>query len=181
MDEIIKIEENSSESKYFEVLSQFKVRSANLLNELNDDSKEKNSNNLAELHLSSNHEINIVRLSSEFKMLRRELPVFFMNSIFLVHNEKLFNKIMFLIIGAENTPYANGAFQFNLEISANYPQIPPKCEILTGRENVRFNPNLYQDGKVCLFFAWNLEGKEIVRNGIQTNQIFFKFFFLCNL
>ena len=172
-DDIIKIEENSLESKYVEVMSQFKVRSTNInMKEFNAGASKKFQDNAIMLNLSANHEINMVRLSSEFKMLRRELPVFLTNSIFLAHDETYFDKIMFLIIGAENTPYANGAFIFKLQIPPNYPQIPPICEIMTGRGNVRFNPNLYQEGKVCLSLLGTWKGKESETWDANKSNIF---------
>lgn len=56
-----------------------------------------------------------------------------------------------LIFGAEDTPYAHGAFEFDIFFENNYPSQPPKVNLTTtGQGNVRFNPNLYACGKVCL-------------------------------
>ena len=56
-----------------------------------------------------------------------------------------------MIMGAAGTPYAHGAFVFDLFFPNNYPQSPPKCLLTTtGGGTVRFNPNLYNTGNVCL-------------------------------
>ena len=56
-----------------------------------------------------------------------------------------------LIIGPEDTPYDSGAFVFDVYFPANYPGSPPTVLLrTTGGGSVRFNPNLYNCGKVCL-------------------------------
>ena len=56
-----------------------------------------------------------------------------------------------LIAGAEGTPYATGLFEYHVYLNDDYPNNPPKCNLeTTGSGNVRFNPNLYSCGKVCL-------------------------------
>ena len=47
--------------------------------------------------------------------------------------------------------YAHGAFDFDLYWKWNYPREPPKMNLMTtGGQAVRFNPNLYSCGKVCI-------------------------------
>ena len=56
-----------------------------------------------------------------------------------------------LITGPSNTPYDSGCFVFDIYFPANYPKVPPKVNLdTTGAGTVRFNPNLYNCGKVCL-------------------------------
>ena len=56
-----------------------------------------------------------------------------------------------LITGPEDTPYANGFFYLVIQVEPDYPSSPPKVKIMTtGGGQVRFNPNLYANGKVCL-------------------------------
>ena len=53
-----------------------------------------------------------------------------------------------LIIAPEGTPYENGCFEFDILLPLNYPDVPPKVNIVTtASSSVRFNPNLYSDGK----------------------------------
>ena len=59
--------------------------------------------------------------------------------------------IRFLVIAPVDTPYSNGCFEFEMVIGNNYPNGPPRVQLLTtGRGSFRFNPNLYDNGKVCL-------------------------------
>lgn len=57
---------------------------------------------------------------------------------------------MAISAGPEGTPYAYGCFFFDFYLH-DYPNSPPKAKFLTtGGSTVRFNPNLYSCGKVCL-------------------------------
>ncbi len=56
-----------------------------------------------------------------------------------------------IIIGPESTPYEGGFFYFFIKLPSNYPFTPPMITLMTTDQNtVRFNPNLYKCGKVCL-------------------------------
>ena len=78
----------------------------------------------------------------------------FMNNkpdgIYLYINKKNFYKNYALIIGPKNTPYFGGFFLFEIVFPKNYPKKPPSVKFLTINNQVRFNPNLYENGKVCL-------------------------------
>jgi len=51
--------------------------------------------------------------------------------------------------GPEDTPYSGGLFTFDIMCPADYPNAPPKVNLATtGGGSVRFNPNLYNCGKV---------------------------------
>jgi ubiquitin-protein ligase len=57
----------------------------------------------------------------------------------------------FLIIPNEDTPYKYGCFVFDVYLSPDFPNVPPHvCHVTSKKNNFRFNPNLYSDGKVCL-------------------------------
>ena len=71
--------------------------------------------------------------------------------IFMIPEEENISKIHAIISGAENTPYEGGFFYFFLRMPPDYPIVPPKVKFMTtGNGMVRFNPNLYANGKVCL-------------------------------
>eukprot|EP00756_Hemistasia_phaeocysticola_P063905 Hpha_TRINITY_DN7374_c0_g1::TRINITY_DN7374_c0_g1_i1::g.10102::m.10102/K10585/UBE2Z; ubiquitin-conjugating enzyme E2 Z len=64
-----------------------------------------------------------------------------------------------LIEGPAGTPYEGGVFYFILWFPPRFPLLPPKVRFATtdgGR--VRFNPNLYADGKVCLSVLGTFSG-----------------------
>lgn len=93
----------------------------------------------------------ILRLSQELADLSSSLPCEHTNSIFVRCDKSRIDVINVLIMGSKDTPYANGAFTFDVYCDDSYPNNPPKMLITTtGQGKVRFNPNLYSCGKVCL-------------------------------
>ncbi|KAI0828834.1 hypothetical protein BC628DRAFT_1408922 [Trametes gibbosa] len=68
--------------------------------------------------------------------------------------------IKIMIAGPEGTPYAGGLFEFDCFIPLEYPNRPPLMHLrTTGQGTVRFNPNLYNDGKVCLSLLGTWKGR----------------------
>lgn len=55
-----------------------------------------------------------------------------------------------MIIGPEHTPYFGGFYLFEIKFPKNYPDKSPSVKFITIDGKVRFNPNLYEGGKVCL-------------------------------
>jgi len=55
-----------------------------------------------------------------------------------------------LIVGPKHTPYFGGFYLFEIKFPNNYPNRSPTVNFLTIDGKVRFNPNLYEGGKVCL-------------------------------
>jgi ubiquitin-protein ligase len=55
------------------------------------------------------------------------------------------------IVGPEGTPYSGAPFIFKIRFLSSYPSAPPRCRLMTTHGGtVRFGPNLYANGKVCL-------------------------------
>ena len=66
-------------------------------------------------------------------------------------NSNNLGNIRALMSGVESTPYEHGLYLFDIILPTNYPAEPPVMKILTtGNGVVRFNPNLYNNGFVCL-------------------------------
>ena len=78
--------------------------------------------------------------------------------IYLYVNKKEITKQYALIIGPENTPYFGGFFFFEIIYPDDYPKKSPQVKFLTIDKKVRFNPNLYEDGKVCLSILGTWQG-----------------------
>jgi ubiquitin-protein ligase len=55
-----------------------------------------------------------------------------------------------MIIGPSDTPYFGGFYFFQLTYPNDYPHSPPKVKYFTNGNDIRFNPNLYKCGKVCI-------------------------------
>ena len=79
------------------------------------------------------------------------------SGIYISPNKKDITNIKVLIIGPSGTPYQNGCFLFELNFNENYPREPPKAKFHTINNSIRFHPNLYAGGKVCLSIlgTWN--------------------------
>lgn len=89
----------------------------------------------------------IIRIQHELRGMMRD-PVPF---IYVSADESNVTKITALIIGPLETPYAGGFFRFDMRVVPEYPMKPPKVTFeTTDGGRVRFNPNLYDDGNVCL-------------------------------
>ena len=72
------------------------------------------------------------------------------NGIFVRPDETDITKMKAMIIGPEGTPYQGGFYFFNINFPTNYPMKNPDVKFCTLNPYVRFNPNLYTEGKVCL-------------------------------
>jgi ubiquitin-conjugating enzyme E2 Z len=72
------------------------------------------------------------------------------DGIYLSIDKQNLMKQYALIIGPKDTPYFGGFFFFEIIYPENYPTNSPQVTLLTIEKNVRFNPNLYECGKVCL-------------------------------
>jgi len=72
------------------------------------------------------------------------------NGIYYIHDDTDILKGYALIIGQSDTPYFGGNYFFEFTYPADYPHSPPKVKYWTNGNNIRFNPNLYVCGKVCV-------------------------------
>eukprot|EP00927_Polykrikos_kofoidii_P046693 TRINITY_DN40848_c0_g1_i1.p1 TRINITY_DN40848_c0_g1~~TRINITY_DN40848_c0_g1_i1.p1 ORF type:complete len:1003 (-),score=160.28 TRINITY_DN40848_c0_g1_i1:51-2756(-) len=62
------------------------------------------------------------------------------------------------LVGPEGTPYSDALFFFDVHLPPTYPQIPPQVRFWSFGENL--NPNLYENGKVCLSLLGTWSGKD---------------------
>jgi ubiquitin-conjugating enzyme E2 Z len=72
------------------------------------------------------------------------------NGIYYIHDDTDMMKGYALIIGPSDTPYFGGNYFFEFNYPNDFPHSPPKVKYWTNGNNVRFNPNLYTCGKVCV-------------------------------
>ena len=78
-----------------------------------------------------------------------------------------------LITPSSSTPYSYGVFIFDMLIPADYPRVSPQMKFLTtGNGKVRFNPNLYNCGKVCLSLLGTWSGEPWNPNVSNLTQLF---------
>jgi len=113
-----------------------------------------------------NHKIEsstMIRLLTEYQSIKNTLPLNWESSIWCFTSNKHYNISTFLISGPKDTPYENGLFEFHVYFPSNYPIKPPNIIFNTTgipKGSVRFNPNLYNNGKVCLSLLGTWEGYE---------------------
>eukprot|EP01103_Thecamoeba_quadrilineata_P003184 TRINITY_DN1298_c0_g1_i2.p1 TRINITY_DN1298_c0_g1~~TRINITY_DN1298_c0_g1_i2.p1 ORF type:complete len:329 (-),score=64.07 TRINITY_DN1298_c0_g1_i2:28-1014(-) len=92
-----------------------------------------------------------LRIAQEQASLINSLPLNVDSSVFVRYDEERLDVMQVLITGPPDTPYSAGCFHFDVFFPNNYPASPPKINLMTtGAGTVRFNPNLYNCGKVCL-------------------------------
>lgn len=72
------------------------------------------------------------------------------NGIYYVHDDSDMMKGYALIVGPSDTPYFGGYYFFEIMYPYDYPHSPPKVKYCTNGNDIRFNPNLYKCGKVCV-------------------------------
>jgi baculoviral IAP repeat-containing protein 6 len=124
------------------------------------------------------------RVSSELSDLSEALPISLESAVFFRAMEDCMSVCQMLIIAPTDTPYAGGCFLFDLFLPPEYPQRPPLVQIrTTGNGSVRFNPNLYADGKVCLSLlgtwhgdaaeSWNAHSSTLLQLAISIQSLIF--------
>ena len=107
----------------------------------------------------------VQRITKEIADLKNQLPAEASHSIYVVAHSERVDVMKAIIIGAEGTPYAHGAFEFIIYCGNGFPAVPPKVLLLTtGFGTVRFNPNLYACGKVCLSILGTWSGRNASEN-----------------
>lgn len=100
------------------------------------------------------------RIINEIKELESSCEILKQNGVYFHYEETNINIIYAMLIGPKGTPYENGFYFFKFEYPESYPMQPPSAKYCTQGNlvnphtnkayHVRFNPNLYVDGKVCL-------------------------------
>lgn len=103
----------------------------------------------------------IMRITSEFSSMRMNLPNNWDTSIVVKACSDNLNIFSFVITGPKDTPYHNGIYEFHAYFPKDYPNTEPKVLLdTTGNSSVRFNPNLYNCGKVCLSLLGTWSGQD---------------------
>lgn len=101
------------------------------------------------------------RVISEITSFKNGLPLNYESTIWLRVPKTNMNLFTFIISGPKDTPYENGLFKFDAYLPYNYPGVEPKVLLkTTGNGTVRFNPNLYNCGKVCLSLLGTWSGDQ---------------------
>lgn len=138
---IIKKEKELSE--YEKIFNKYKLTYVNSFKNYND----------KQINLTNE---TIYKLQKEFKILKNGIILSENSNVFFVINNNDISQMRFIISGSKDTPYEYGLYIFDMFIDEGYPKNPPKVKFVNNG-NKRFNPNLYDTGKVCLSLlgTWN--------------------------
>ncbi|KAI0584771.1 Ubiquitin-protein ligase [Pyrenophora tritici-repentis] len=98
-------------------------------------------------HTSASSSTFMRRIAKEHKILRTSLPP----GIYVRTWESRLDLLRVLMIGPNDTPYEYAPFVIDFHLSSTYPQQAPEAYFHSWTNgNGPVNPNLYEDGKICL-------------------------------
>ena len=96
------------------------------------------------------------RIRKEHKILLTSLPP----NIYVRSFESRLDLFRCLIFGPENTPYEYAPFVIDLSLPSNFPSSPPHAYFHSWTHGLgRVNPNLYEEGRICLSLLGTWPGK----------------------
>ena len=113
----------------------------------------------------------VKRINREIKALTKALPCEPSGAVFINIDSSNMSRMKVLISGTEDSPYEHGLFLFDIKLDQSYPSTPPKMTIkTTGDGTLRFNPNLYDSGYVCLSIinTWGGDPEEMWNPSYST-------------
>jgi ubiquitin-conjugating enzyme E2 O len=90
----------------------------------------------------------------QWSILKKGLP----DGIWVKAYEDRIDLMRVIIVGSPGTPYHYGIFCFDIFIPATFPSVPPEVFYRSG--GYRLNPNLYENGRICLSLLNTWSGKE---------------------
>ena len=111
------------------------------------------------------------RINEDIKIINKNIINNEHSSIFVRISKSKKGMMRFMITGPNDTPYENGLFIFDLVITEDYPNSPPKVHF-SNNGLKRFNPNLYDCGKVCLSLLGTWHGDESENWNKNISNIF---------
>ena len=148
--------DSDTESIYMENLKPLQFSNMNIINDEKVEFKFRKQDNISSYKPKS-----LMRIVKEISALSSSLPLSFSSTVFMRPDTNNVNSIKFMITGPKDTPYESGCFEFDAYFTSSFPESPPKVLLLTtGGGRVRFNPNLYNCGKVCLSLLGTWSGQK---------------------
>ena len=82
------------------------------------------------------------------------------DGIYYVHDEDDMMRGYLMIQANYDSPFRHGFFFFEIYFPVDYPAHPPRMKFITGDGQMRFHPNLYTNGKVCLSILNTWKGEQ---------------------
>ncbi|KAF9156438.1 hypothetical protein DFQ26_009358 [Actinomortierella ambigua] len=110
----------------------------------------------------------IRRVRAEHSIMSTSLP----DGIRVRAFESRLDLLRVLVAGPEQTPYEDALFMFDLYLPDQFPQQPPRAYFHSWTGGVgRINPNLYEDGGVCLSLLNTWHGKDETETWTPNSSI----------
>ena len=107
------------------------------------------------------------RIRKEHKILQGSLP----EGIWVRTWADRLDLIRVLIIGADGTPYNLAPFVVDFQFPQEFPRVPPNAHFHSWTSGLgRINPNLYEDGKICLSLLGTWSGEEKHESWSETGS-----------
>ncbi|CAK65149.1 unnamed protein product (macronuclear) [Paramecium tetraurelia] len=135
----------------------------------------------------SRSEYKIQKFLNQISTIEQNIPIQATNSIFIRHDNARMDCMRIVIFGGSGTPYAHGAFLYDLYFGNDYPVRPPKIKLATPRhDKVGFNPNLYNFRRVWLDLlgtwddSWNVDYSTILEKLFSVKSLVMSENFMIN-
>ncbi|KAK5940058.1 hypothetical protein PMZ80_007476 [Knufia obscura] len=97
------------------------------------------------------------RIAKEHRILSDALPK---HEIYVRTYDSRLDLLRCLIIGPLDTPYEYATFLIDLHLGPDFPRAPPTAHFHSWTSGLgRINPNLYEEGKICLSLLGTWPGK----------------------
>jgi ubiquitin-protein ligase len=122
-------------------------------------------------NLSNINSEKLLKLKKEFGIIKKSISINSEASIFFWVEKNNLNKMKFIITGPVDTPYDQGLYIFDMTLSNEYPIKSPLVHF-SNHGGKRFNPNLYDCGKVCLSLLGTWRGEKGESWNSETSTFF---------
>ncbi|OAP59435.1 hypothetical protein AYL99_06733 [Fonsecaea erecta] len=100
----------------------------------------------------------MARIVKEHRILLNSLPE---GEIYVRTYESRLDLLRCLIIGPRDTPYEHAPFLIDLYLPREFPEEPPKAHFHSWTSGLgRINPNLYEEGRICLSLLGTWSGRQ---------------------
>ncbi|KAJ9663228.1 hypothetical protein H2198_000989 [Neophaeococcomyces mojaviensis] len=97
------------------------------------------------------------RIAKEHRILSNSLPD---HEVYVRTYDSRLDLLRCLIIGPRDTPYEYAPFLIDLHLGPTFPREPPTAHFHSWTSGMgRINPNLYEEGKICLSLLGTWPGK----------------------
>lgn len=108
------------------------------------------------------------RIHKEIGMLQNGLP----EGVFVRTWEQAIDLFRFVFVGPLDTPYEYVPVVIDIHLHSGWPSLPPRTFFHSWTDgSAPINPNLYEDGKICLSLLGTWPGEEQQQGWLPTSTI----------